>query len=576
MVVEKYLELRSQLGTKLGELIALAHQIGAPEETLRNLQDLVASLSQPFLFVVVGEVKSGKSSLLNALFGRDFCKVDVLPATDRIYEFKYGEKAYDVQVSEHVTALYRPIDFLKDFNIVDTPGTNTIVANHQEITENFVPLADLIVFVFAVTNPWAASAWDFLRLIGQQWKKHIVFVVQQSDLREPHEVEIVSRHLDQTVLQILGTSCPIFAVSAKKAFLARTGADADREKLWAESNFGQLEDWITQTVSHSEERGGKLLSVAKTAQVVAGGLRARVQGSLDVLKSDTEKLASIRSAFDARKALSQRQVGGFIREIEQAYDACRERGEKALAERLTFGKTLKMIFSPGGWEKDFQDKVQSEVRKEVEAKIEHALSLLESDLRSMWHDLQDKVNLQFGSETRKQVRASIPGFLTQRQEILQRIQLGLAEQMSDVRIKEQLQSLFGETARWLRVPTSMAAAGGIATVIAALTHTALLDVTGTVAGVAALTGTLYAVWRRRKILNQYRERMNEKRQDLARSVESQLRHAIDAFYYEVSLTFAPLESFCESEFRRHAPLKDRIDTLDKAIDDIKSQLGQAE
>ncbi len=40
-------------------------------------------------------------------------------------------------------------------------------------------MADLIVFVFSVTNPWAASAWDFLRLIGQQWKKNIVFVVQQ-------------------------------------------------------------------------------------------------------------------------------------------------------------------------------------------------------------------------------------------------------------------------------------------------------------------------------------------------------------------------------------------------------------
>jgi GTPase SAR1 family protein len=573
MVVEKYLALRSQLGTELGSLIALAHQIGAPEETLRNLQDLVTSLGQPFLFVVVGEVKSGKSSLLNALFGQEFCKVDVLPATDRIYEFKYGEKAYDVQVSEHVTALYRPIDFLKDFNIVDTPGTNTIVANHQEITENFIPMADLIVFVFAVTNPWAASAWDFLRLIGHQWKKHIVFVIQQADLRESHEVEIVSRHLGQTVLQILGASCPIFAVSAKKAFLAKTGGDVNREKLWAESNFGQLEDWITQTVSHSEERGGKLLSVAQTAQVVAGGLRARVQGSLDVLKSDTEKLASIRSAFDARKTQSQRQIGGFIREIEQAYDACRQRGEKALEERLTIGNTLKMIFSSGGWEKEFQDKVQFEVKKEVETKIEHALSLLESDLRSMWQDLQDKVNIQFGSETRKQVRASIPGFLTQRQEVLQRLQLSLAEQMSDARIKEQLQSLFGETARWLRVPTSMAAAGGIATVIAALTHTALLDVTGTIAGVAALTGTLYAVWRRRKILSQYRERMDEKRQDLARSVESHLSNAIDAFYYEVALTFSPLESFCESEFKRHAPLKDRIDALDKAIDDVKRQLG---
>src|SRR6266481_7616877 len=144
MVVEKYLELRLQLGTALGSLVILAQQIGAPQATLLNLQNLAANLNQPFLFVVVGEVKAGKSSMLNALFGRDFCKVDVLPATDRIYVFKYGEAEYDVQLSEHLTERHRPIDFLKDFNIVDTPGTNTIVANHQEITENFVPMADLI------------------------------------------------------------------------------------------------------------------------------------------------------------------------------------------------------------------------------------------------------------------------------------------------------------------------------------------------------------------------------------------------------------------------------------------------
>jgi small GTP-binding protein len=573
MVAEKYLELRSKLGTTLGSLITLAHQIGAPEDALRNLQNLVTNLGQPFLFVVVGEVKAGKSSLLNALFGRDFCKVDVLPATDRIYEFKYGETDYDVQISDHITALHRRIEFLKDFNIVDTPGTNTIVANHQEITENFVPMADLIVFVFAVTNPWAASAWDFLRLIGQQWKKNIVFVVQQADLRDPHEVEIVSKHLDQTVLQILGANCPIFAVSAKKAFLAKTSPDVDRDKLWSESHFGELEDWITETVSRSDERGGKLRSVAQTAQVLAGGLRARLQGSLDMLKSDQEKLASIRSTFDGRKIQTQRQVGGFIREIEQAYDACRERGEKLLEERLTIGNTFKMVFSGARWEKDFQDKVESEVKKEVQSKIEHALSLLESDLRSMWHDLQDKVNVQFGSETKKQVRAVMPGFLAQRQEVLQRLQLTLLEQMSDAKIKEQLQSLFGETTRWLRVPTSVAAAGGIATVIAALTHTALLDVTGTVAGLAALTGTLYAVWRRRKILRQYREQMNEKRRDLSRAVESQLTQAIEAFYHEVGLTFSPLESFCESEAKRNAPLRERIESLDQEIGAIKSQLG---
>src|SRR3984893_4959016 len=332
MIADNYLQLRTELETALAGLLKLSSNMRRDSAMLDTLHGLLTDIREPFLFVVVGEVKSGKSSLLNALFGREFCKVDVLPATDRIYEFKYGEEDYDVKISDHITALYRRIDFLKNFNIVDTPGTNTIVANHQEITENFVPMADLIVFVFAVTNPWAASAWDFLRVIGQKWKKNIVFVVQQADLRDPHEVEIVSKHLDQTVLQILGASCPIFAVSAKKAFQAKTSPNVDRDKLWSESHFGELEDWITETVSRSEERGGKLRSVAQTAQVLAGGLRARLQGSLDMLKSDQEKLTSIRSTFDARKEQTQRQVGGFIREIEQAYDACRERGEKVLEE----------------------------------------------------------------------------------------------------------------------------------------------------------------------------------------------------------------------------------------------------
>ena len=41
MVAEKYLELRSQLAATLGSLIALAHQIGAPEDALRNLEEMM-------------------------------------------------------------------------------------------------------------------------------------------------------------------------------------------------------------------------------------------------------------------------------------------------------------------------------------------------------------------------------------------------------------------------------------------------------------------------------------------------------------------------------------------------------
>ncbi|MBK7009342.1 MAG: dynamin family protein [Saprospiraceae bacterium] len=43
-----------------------------------------------------------------------------------------------------------------------TPGTNTIVAHHQEITEKFIPYSDLIVFVFEAKNPIANLRGTFL------------------------------------------------------------------------------------------------------------------------------------------------------------------------------------------------------------------------------------------------------------------------------------------------------------------------------------------------------------------------------------------------------------------------------
>ena len=217
MIGERYLEQRSALTAVLGSLIALAQQTHAPPEIPQHLRDLLSSLSDPLTLVVVGEVKAGKSSLLNALFGHEFCKADVLPATDKVYVFKYGAPPRDIPVSEHLTERYMPVKFLRDFQVVDTPGTNTIVAHHQAITENFIPVADLILFVFSITNPWAASAWDMLRLIGQQWRKNLVFILQQADLRDPAEVATIIRYLEQTTLQILGSRHPVFAVSAKKA-----------------------------------------------------------------------------------------------------------------------------------------------------------------------------------------------------------------------------------------------------------------------------------------------------------------------------------------------------------------------
>jgi small GTP-binding protein len=65
-------------------------------------------------------------------------------------------------------------------NIVDTPGTNAIIRRHQEITEEFVPRADLILFVTSADRPFSESERLFLQRI-REWGKKIVFVVNKAD-----------------------------------------------------------------------------------------------------------------------------------------------------------------------------------------------------------------------------------------------------------------------------------------------------------------------------------------------------------------------------------------------------------
>jgi hypothetical protein len=88
--------------------------------------------------------------MLNALFGRELCKVDVLP-TDRIYVFKYGEEERNVAVTRQLTECYRPTIFLRDFNIVDT-GNEHGGAEHQTSPSSFAAIGSGFV-CFQRTNP---------------------------------------------------------------------------------------------------------------------------------------------------------------------------------------------------------------------------------------------------------------------------------------------------------------------------------------------------------------------------------------------------------------------------------------
>jgi predicted GTPase len=59
-----------------------------------------------------------------------------------------------------------------------TAGTNVILERQQRLTEEYVPRADLVLFVLSADRPLSESELAFLKYI-RQWRKKVVFVVNK-------------------------------------------------------------------------------------------------------------------------------------------------------------------------------------------------------------------------------------------------------------------------------------------------------------------------------------------------------------------------------------------------------------
>src|SRR5438094_10056606 len=101
MIADNYLQLRTELETALAGLLKLSSEMRRDSATLDTLHGLLTDIREPLLFLVVGEVKAGKSSLLNPLFSQAFAQRDVRPVTDRDYTCRHGAEAHLVEASAH-------------------------------------------------------------------------------------------------------------------------------------------------------------------------------------------------------------------------------------------------------------------------------------------------------------------------------------------------------------------------------------------------------------------------------------------------------------------------------------------
>lgn len=177
--------------------LALAGQLRWLEEVLkkrgsdaliRSCQQLMIKLAEDrFVLAVVGQFKRGKSSLMNAMIGRDLLPVGVLPLTSAITVLKFGPaKRLVIQRLDSPFAETVPVSTLPDFvteqgnpsnckriktaslevplpflrrgsEFVDTPGVGSSIEANTNTTYSFLPECDAVLFVTSMEAPLTSA-----------------------------------------------------------------------------------------------------------------------------------------------------------------------------------------------------------------------------------------------------------------------------------------------------------------------------------------------------------------------------------------------------------------------------------
>ncbi len=297
-----------------------------------------------FLVLAIGEFKRGKSTMINALAGREICPTSVIPktarvtrifgsATDREYvEIHFAGEERDPQTIpldgapidelvamsgkrhkevSHVDVYLKPSGALLQSGVVlvDTPGLKSVVLEHDQVKKAYLPRADLVLFSLSAIQPMSADEKGFL-ISHPELLDKTIFVLNRMDEVSAKERDVVINYVKDALAEhVLGSKETIprlIPISALRAFEAQQTGKVDG---LADTGVPALSALIVASLV--KDRGYPVLrAIAEGEQEVAKGLVREIAAIREVSAVFTSTL---------RRGASQHSRGREVKAPAASY-----------------------------------------------------------------------------------------------------------------------------------------------------------------------------------------------------------------------------------------------------------------
>ncbi|MGF1465339.1 MAG: dynamin family protein [Sandaracinaceae bacterium] len=331
------------------------------EALARGARELRDELDRPLLLAILGEFNAGKSTLVNAFVGADVAPTGIVPTTATLNLLRGGaerrvrvvrrdgttrEGAYadlralleeaDAETTperavDHIEIVL-PSELLERVWVLDTPGSNAPVRDHERLAREALRRADAVLWVFDAGQAGKATEGKVLETIRAS-RRHVVAALNKVDRLAEGELPRVVASLTAELPDLHGR---VVALSAKRALTARLRED---EEALGASGFTALRELLESDVfgrsRHLKGRavGGRLLEVldrALAAEAEAVGAQGqREQRLTEAREALARAAAAMATTLDAAlDELEGRQRAAFRSAAEEVLAFVRPRAHR--------------------------------------------------------------------------------------------------------------------------------------------------------------------------------------------------------------------------------------------------------
>ena len=565
-------ELLKEERRVLGRLRLSLSKFDAAPEHQSALEKSIEQLDELFLLVIVGEFNAGKSAFINALLGSRVVEEGVTPTTAQINVLQFGDTT-DRQVREpalHV--ITAPVPLLRDIHIVDTPGTNAIVREHERITAEFVPRSDLVLFVTSADRPFTETERAFLEQI-RGWGKKVVAVINKIDILESDgQVDEVTTFVARSAHSLLGFDPDIFPVSAKLALRAKVGDPA----VWPASRFEALERYITDTLDAPGRIQLKLLNPLGVAASLAEKHAGVVRERLGLLQEDFATLDDVERQLGIYQKDLSRDLDLRMADIDRILLQMERRGHDYFDETMRIGRVMDLL-NRSRVQQGFEQQVVADAPQKIEQKIGELVDwLVDMDLRQ-WQRVNEHL-----AERRRQHRSRIVGddagrFLYDRARLIDSVG-GDAQRVVDSYDRRREAQALADGARNAVAAAAAVSAGavGFGALVVAIATTAAADATGLI--MASLVGTLgffIIPAKRRRAKEELRLKIGALRDRLSSSLREQFGTEILKSGDRIRESVAPYSRFVRAEGENLQAVQSELGEATAALAALRSRIEKA-